>query len=176
MENFKGIVSIDAETNGLWGKPFAIAAIIYDEDYNERERFFARIPDSFVTNEWVKENVLPTLSDLPVTHQNLDEMLGAFAEFWLKCQPFHLPLWHMGHIVEAYLFRLLVEKKLIGEFSAPYDFIEVSNILAMYGYSHDSVDAYAKKYNLPLPEGSTHNPLYDCEVAAKVHYHLLMNQ
>lgn len=173
MKNFKGIISIDAETNGLWGEPFAIAAIVYDEEYNEQDRFFARISDKFVTNGWVKENVLPTLSDLPITHQSLNGMLEGFARFWMKYKGEYQALWHMGHVVESYLFRLMVDKRIIGEWDAPYTFIEVSTALELAGEPADSVDGYAKRHNLELPDGSTHNPLYDCMVAAKVYHHLL---
>ena len=28
--NQKSIISLDAETNGLWGQPFAVSALLYD--------------------------------------------------------------------------------------------------------------------------------------------------
>jgi len=33
------IFSFDAETNGLWGKAFSVAAIVYDESGKEIARF-----------------------------------------------------------------------------------------------------------------------------------------
>lgn len=58
------IMSIDAETNGLWGKAFAIAAILYDEKGKEINKVVYRLPNTSVTNEWVKEKVLPTLENV----------------------------------------------------------------------------------------------------------------
>jgi hypothetical protein len=213
----KKIISIDAETNGLWGKPFAIAAIIYElktvkclyvanhSEYvqaelkfirvlNEEElapqssgytecrvlrvpkwvetnKFIARLPDSAITDKWVKANVLPALASLPVTHGTTYDMLADFAAFYMKHKDADT-LWHMGHVVEAYLFRLLVQNRLIGEWDAPYCPIEVSEHLRQAGEKPDNVDAYAKKIGVTTEYGNTHNPLYDCEVAARVFFHL----
>lgn len=173
MKKHTYILSVDAETDGLWGKSFAIAAIVYDtESGNILNKFTARIPDSFVSNQWVKENVLPTLeNNFPVTHETREEMLADFAVFYNKYREYVPVLWHMGHVVEAQLFRELVELKLIGEWDAPYCPIEVASILETIGYEKpDSVDSYAKENNLEISDyGTTHNPLYDCEVAAKVY-------
>ena len=180
------IISIDAETDGLWGNPFAAAAIVY-EDEKETDKICLRLPDSFVKNQWVKENVLPTLN-FPVTNHpdgalaHLGEVkakqaayemfLRSFADFYMKHKDATV-IWHMGHVVEAFLFREMVRFGLIGEWDAPYCPIEVSETLRKAGEKPDSVDAYAKKYNLQISDyGSTHNPLYDCEVTAKVFFHL----
>ena len=85
-------------------------------------------------------------------------------------------IWHMGHIVETHLFRELKRLGLIGDWDAPYVPIEVSALLAVVGEKPDSVDSYVEKYNIKRPNGSTHNPLYDCEVTAKVFEHLCLNK
>lgn len=185
------IISIDAETNGLWGQPFAIAAIVYEKTpkmaqitntscaetqvgwkWVEIERIALRLPDSFVTEPWVIENVIPTLTGLEPTHQTYESMLGEFAGWYMANQKDATVLYHMGHVVEAFLFRELVRLGYIGQWDAPYLPIDVSNDLRLAGEQADSVDEYAKKYNFAIPTGSTHNPLYDCEVAAKVFFHL----
>jgi len=79
----KKCFSFDAETDGLWGKAFAIAALVYDENGNEIARFMGRLADSVVTNDWVKQNVLPQLSGVPVTHESYEAMLADFAKFYL---------------------------------------------------------------------------------------------
>jgi len=178
------IISIDAETDGLWGKPFAIAAIVYDDKGIEVEKICLRLSNEVVTNEWVKENVLPTLN-FPVTHclnnffaqfsQNEPRkkayraMMFTFAQFYMKHKD-ATALWHMGHVVESFLFRELLRLDLIGEFDAPYLPIEVSAYLEQANEKADSVDEYVEKYHLNISDyGSTHNPLYDCEVAYKVY-------
>ena len=39
----KNVFSFDAETNGLWGKAFAIGAVLY-KNGNETEKFYSRCP------------------------------------------------------------------------------------------------------------------------------------
>lgn len=177
------IISIDAETGGLWGRPFAVAAQVYNfhaypghpdsGQWHCTDIFLARLPDEVVQDEWVIENVLPTL-DFDPEFFNYGEMLESFAEFYLKHKD-ATPLWHMGHVVEAYLFRECVRLGFIGKYDAPYTPIEVHEVLRCKGFKPDSVDSYAKEHKIKLPEGSTHNPLYDCEVAARVYFHLLKN-
>lgn len=171
------ILSLDAETDGLWGKAFAIAAIAYDENANEVARFVARSSEK-VENKWVKENVLPQCSRIAVVGNYL-QLLSAFANFYNSMKERYniTALYHMGHVVEAYLFRELVSNKLIGEWDAPFVPIEVSAYLEMSGERPDSVDTYVQKHDVKLNiEGlSTHNPLYDCEVAYRVFNHIKTN-
>lgn len=212
------IISIDAETDGLWGDPFAVAAIVYelapakklelwayhpgdsnprpffagivDHDYKpqphemvricnperwaETGRFFARRPDYVVENVWVRDNVLPTLVNSPVTHENYGDMLSAFAEFYYANKQDADIVAHCGSPVESHLFRQMRRMELIGEWDAPFPIHEVGTLLLAFGENPKSVDSYAQKHNLEIADyGSTHNPLYDCEVAAKVFLHLM---
>jgi hypothetical protein len=185
------IISIDAETNGLWGNPFAIAAIVYEKrqkphymsnwgptgyEWVEVDRILLRLPDSFVTEPWVIENVLPTLAGIEPTHERYVEMLLEFSQFYLKHKD-ATTLWHMGHVVEAFLFRELVCLGFIAQWDAPYTPIDVANDLRIAGETADSVDKYVAKHGLKISDyGTTHNPLYDCEVAAKVWFHLNENK
>ncbi|EJU22051.1 hypothetical protein HMPREF1143_0452, partial [Peptoanaerobacter stomatis] len=42
--NKKSILSIDAETNGLWGQAFSISALLYDADGTQISEFVGRCP------------------------------------------------------------------------------------------------------------------------------------
>ena len=176
LEENKRYLSLDAETDGLWGNPFAIGMIVYEligGKLVKLEETFWRLPDSVVKNEWVVSNVLPTL-DFPVTHESYEEMLKNFSGKYMSEKNATM-LWHMGHIVESHLFRELHKFGFIGDWDAPYVPVEVSALLAVAGEKADSVDTYAEKYGIGKPTGSTHNPLYDCEVTAKVFEHLCLN-
>lgn len=170
MKKLKRIFSIDAETNGLWGNPFSVAGIVYDIDENnnftEIDRICLRLPNSFVTDSWVIENVLPTLN-FKITHIEYEKMLKDFADFYLKYKEATV-IYHMGHIVETHLFRELHKIKAIGYWDAPYAPLEVAEYLRMVNKDSDSVDNYAEEFNLTTKENNTHNPLYDCEVTAIV--------
>ncbi len=171
----KKIISIDAETNGLWGRPFAIAAVVYSEEGNELERFVARCSIEEEVNPWVASNVLPEMEAIPTTHESYEAMLQTFGEWWLANKEGAEALWHMGHVVEAFLFREMHRVGAIGDWDAPYTPIEVAEMLRNGGYAADSVDSYLEAKGLPKPqvEGGTHNPLYDCMVAAEVYFDLV---
>ena len=172
LEEGKRYMSIDAETDGLWGKPFAVAAVVYrvfEGGLVEDDRI-CLFYGADIKNEWVKANVLSTLNMEP-TNSIYENMLEEFAHFYMEHKDATV-LWHMGHVVEAYLFRELQSLGFIGEWDAPYTPIEVATMLALAGKDPSSVDTYARENEIVLPEGSTHNPLYDCIVAAKVFEHI----
>lgn len=178
------IFSFDAETNGLWGDPFTVAAIVYElqsgGNWVEMDRFIARLSNDAVSDQWSRKNVLPALATMPVTHNNhpanpefdYAEMLSSFATFYHKHRLDADIICHMGYIVEAHLLREMYRLGFIGTESAPYPLYDVSGNLQQAGEDPLNVDKYAAKYNLQIV-GTTHNPLYDCEVAAKVYIHLL---
>lgn len=173
--------------------PIAIGAIIYNENGNVVDTFDLKLPDEFVTNNWVKENVLPNIQNMknfnivriPCLYNKRIEQektyykfLEQFRDFYMKYKKEYDILYHMGHIVESNLFKEMRRLNLLGDFDAPYTPIEVSAYLELAGEPADSVDRYAKKYKVKdiKDYGSTHNPLYDCEVAYKVYRHILLNK
>ncbi len=167
------ILSIDAETDGLWGNPFAIAAIVY-EGTTEVAHFIARLPNETITNTWVKENVLPTLQNVTVTHTDYRSMLQDFAAFYKIYKAEADCICHMGYIVEAHLLREMHRIGAIGDWDAPFPFYDISGNLQAAGENPTSVDEYVKKHQITISHtGSTHNPLYDCEVTARVYMHLM---
>lgn len=188
----KQIFSIDVESNGLWGNPIAIGAIVYDKGGNEIDSFGLKLPDEFVTNNWVRENVLPNIQNMktfnmihiPCLFNNRADkektyykFLEEFRNFYMKYKENFDVLYHMGHVVESNLFKEMKRLNLIGDFDAPYVPIEVSAYLQMAGEPADSVDKYVEKYKVLTEDyGSTHNPLYDCEVAYKSYRHILLNK
>lgn len=171
----KKIFSFDAETDGLWGQAFAIGALVYDENGAEIARFVGRLPDSEVTDAWVRENVLPKITDIPVTHSDYDSLLASFAEFYKANKEGADIVVHMGYIVEAKVLRDLHDKGLIGDWDGPYPLYDVSGNLQAAGADPTSVDKFAAEHGLSVGEfaGGTHNPLYDSAVTAAVYRHLI---
>lgn len=170
----KKIFSFDAETNGLWGEAFSIAAIVYDEQGNETTRFIGRTEIAGDINPWVKDNVLPTMEGIPVTHENYDALLADFAKFYLANKADAAIIAHMGFIVEVKLLRDAHDRGFIGDWDGPYPLIDIAGNLQQAGEDPTSVDKYVAKYGLQVRDfGTTHNPLYDSEVAAVVYRHLL---
>lgn len=170
----KKIFSFDAETNGLWGEAFSIGALVFDENGSEIARFVGRLPDEAVTDEWVSENVLPQLTELPVSHKDYDSLLADFARFYLANKADADIVVHMGVPVESKLLIDMHARGLIGDWDGPYPLLDVSGLLAQAGEDPTSVDGYVRKHGLEVPNfGTTHNPLYDSAVAAVVYRHLL---
>ncbi len=169
----KKIFSFDAETNGLWGQAFSIAVLVF-EDGVETSRFIGRCPIEGDMNPWVAENVLPTMQDIPVTHEGYDALLADFAKFYLANKADAAVIAHMGFIVEVKLLRDMHERGFIGDWDGPYPLIDIAGNLQQAGEDPTSVDKYIEKFGLQVRDfGTTHNPLYDSEVAAVVYRHLL---
>lgn len=166
------IFSFDAETNGLWGKAFSIAAIVYDNGV-EVSRFIGRCPIEGEINSWVAENVLPKMEDISVSHDSYDELLKSFAEFYLANKADASIIVHMGVPVESSLLKDAHSRGYIGDWDGPYPLIDVAGNLQQAGENPTSVDGYVSKFGLKVTEGNTHNPLYDSEVAAVVFQHLM---
>lgn len=168
------IFSFDAETDGLWGQAFAIGALVYDENGAEIARFVGRLPDSAVAEKWVREDVLPELADLPVTHETYDALLADFARFYLANKDRADVVVHMGYIVEAKILRDMHDRGLIGDWDCPYPMFDVSGNMQAAGADPTSVDRFAAKYRLAVGgfAGGTHNPLYDAAVTAAVYRYL----
>ena len=147
----------------------------FDEQGVEIAQFVGRLPDTKVTDAWVIDNVLPKIGNIPVTHQTYDELLASFADFYKANKEGCDVIVHMGFIVEVKVLRDLHERKLIGDWDAPYPLLDVSGNLQQAGEDPTSVDKYVQKHGLSVGEfeGGTHNPLYDSAVAAVVYRHLV---
>jgi hypothetical protein len=167
---YNKIISIDAETDGLWGRPFAVAMTVYDEKDKEIDKFISMQKYAPITDNWVLENVIPALSDITPDAESYLDLLEKSAEFYMKHKENATVICHVGHIVEANLIREWHDNGFIGDWDAPYPLIDVSAMLQLLGEDPVSVDAFAKKYCIYTTDyGTTHNPLYDCEVAARVY-------
>ena len=167
-------LSFDAETNGLWGQAFAIAAVIY-EDGKEVSTFLGRCPIEEDVNGWVAENVLPQMEGIPETYGSYSEMLKAFADYYQKEKKGANIIVHMGVPVESQLFRDMHTAGFIGDWDAPYPLIDIAGNLQQAGFDPTSVDTYNKDHGLEVPacEGGTHNPLFDSRAAALCYLHLM---
>jgi hypothetical protein len=173
VKYMKNILSIDAETNGLYGDAFAIGAILYSSEGHEVARFVGRLPDGVVTSDWVKENVLPQLRGMEIKYSSYTDLLKAFYEFYMEHRN-AIVIGHMIVPVEAKLFIDAQRYGFIGEFDGPYPFIDISDRLEYTGFNPTSVDEYVEKFKLEIGDfqGGTHNPLYDAAAAAAVYFHL----
>lgn len=168
------IFSWDCETNGLWGQCFAIGAVIYENGI-ETKTFYARCPITDAVNPWVSENVLPEMKMLQITHSSYEEMLKAFATFFIENKENADVIFHMGCPVEARMILDMHDHGYIGDWDGAYPWLDVCGCLKQAGFDPTSVDAYNEKNNIKVPQttGGTHNPLYDCRATALCYMSLM---
>ena len=129
------VLSMDAETNGLWGQAFAIGAILYSEDGSEAARFVGRCPiQGEKVNPWVAENVLPQMEAIPIDHTYLagGGMSGhqKFAENTNRCifatglMVINSKRWRETHLLE----RALEAVKYYGDRLRMFDLDILNNV------------------------------------------------
>lgn len=187
----KSFISIDCETNGLWGKPYAVAMVVYHNG-QPTDTFCLSCPIEGELDAWLIQNPsLVTVTNSEVT--TYDEMMRLAAEFyhfhstrnddgevveaWGNPDHNTTPvLYHCGMVVEGGFFRTLREMELIGAFDAPMAPIEVADFLRSAGENPASVDGYIAKHGLATAAGEMHNPLYDAIQAATAYLHLIENR
>ena len=167
----KKVFSFDAETNGLWGQAFSVAAVVREEDGSIKE-WIGRCPIEGETNSWVKNNVLPEMEGIKVSHESYENLLRDFMKFYMENKEGADIIVHMGIPVESKLFIDAHDKGIIGDWDAPFPLIDISALPEI----GTSVDSFNEKNGIVVPDltGKTHNPLYD-SYAALFAYEKVMN-
>lgn len=77
------ILSFDVESNGLHGEAFAAGAVLITLQGEIVDEFNGRCPIKGEVDDWVKENVLPAMKDMPENYGSTKELRGAFWQ-WYK--------------------------------------------------------------------------------------------
>lgn len=173
----KKTLSLDAETNGLWGKAFSIVGIVYDEAGKEIDRFIGRCPIEEEINSWVRDNVLPQMTGIEENLGSYEELLRAFFAWRAPYRAAGVQeLVHVGTPVETRLYIDAHSMNIIGDGDGPYPLLDPSSIPEI----GDSVNAYNDIYGISpdseLYGGGTHNPFYDAAAAYVAYRHWLLNR
>jgi hypothetical protein len=78
------IFVFDVESTSLFGTGFAVGAIVMNEWTQEIDRFELLSEEGMaMANDWVRENVIPSLKDIPTCKTDL-ELRNKFYDFYLK--------------------------------------------------------------------------------------------
>ncbi len=180
------ILSVDAETNGLYGRPFCVGAVCTD-DGGPTEVFTARCTIDEPVDPWVQDNVLPALADIPVHWDQANSaswagdpytaLLADFADWFDAHKGGATVIAHVGVPVEARLFADMVRLLDRGPFSGPFPLHDLATLLHAVGCDPASADGYLLANGLAVPNWAAtslpHNPLYDAVVAEVAWRHLL---
>jgi len=164
----KKVFSVDVETDGLYGAPFAIAAVVWDRDACTTVDKFEGLVDFVCHDEWVADNVVPIFAEKKPTYAHLEDMLNAFWDFWRKHSgEGTVVVAHCANPVEAGLFRRCVELDLDQrKFQGPMIIHDVGTLLLMMGADPHSINDFLKKHEIEPPlTGVDHDPSYDAEIA-----------
>jgi hypothetical protein len=80
----KNLFVFDCESTNLHGTTFAFGCIVADKTGKEIDRFeLLSLEGKEKASPWVKENVMPSLSDMPTCETDL-ELRNRFFEFYMK--------------------------------------------------------------------------------------------
>lgn len=172
------ILSIDVESNGLYGQGFVIAALLYSNG-KYKEVYCGRCEIDGATDEWVEKNVIPIIGNIPVTNKSYKSLLEEFIDFYMKNKEGADVIVHMGFPVEAKIFIDAHNLGLIGDFDGPYPLIDIS----AYPEIGTSVDNYIMVNNIELSMPldilvgtTTHNPIFDAIFACEAYIHYNSNK
>lgn len=160
-------LSLDVESNGLHGAAFAVGAVLMKADGELIDSFKGRIPIRGQTDSWVKENVLPKLSDFPINFRSAKAMRSAFWEWFMQAKPrADYVLVNNGYPVEA---RFLLASqaddiKQRGQYH-PFPLLELNSLLLAAGIKPLAEKNRLVKAEISGQEILHHNPLWDAKVA-----------
>ena len=183
------IISIDVESNGLYGQPFCVGAIELDWGGRILRQFLARCPLDEVEDGWMMENIWPKLKDVEETHESLELMERAFIEWFSmvitsrhkrnsKVKP--IVLVDVGFPVDTrFLYAAFHRMSRDSRRSygdavklSPYPLLDLGSILAGIGRDPDEdrrVLASWLREGAPPGEirnGKLHHPIWDAETSA----------
>lgn len=166
------VISIDAESNGLAGRAFCVGMTLSDSTGELDFRVFRCPVGEVAVNDWVRDNVLPAITDVPETLAEYPFLLAevyATIDRWGGRQ---VPL--IAHVAWPVEARLLLDV-YSGErvWDGPYPLIDVASMLLAKGHDPFTVDGYLAAHGIDKPEGSPHHPLYDARAAERCYRHLM---
>ena len=164
----KNIFSFDCETDGLYGETFAVGVFVLSPEGLIIDKFSGISQVEEVTNDWVKENVIPNLEGLQ-KYPTCKQMRNAFWKFWMKHRgtgekSLCTAIADFGIPVESGFFKQCVLDDLDNrQWNAPYPLHEVETLLIAKGVEPDTNRI---KYSEINPNTvKQHNPVDDALVS-----------
>ena len=152
----KNLFVFDCESTSLHGSTFAVGCIVTDQKGNEIDRFeLLSLEGKEKAGDWVKQNVIPNLEDMPTCKTDL-ELRTTFFEFYMKhkdtCEIFS----DCNFPVETNFLTTVVNDDIVNrEWSMPYPLKDISTIVDI---NIDRCKVYEEKTGLILRK---HNPTDD---------------
>ena len=152
----------DAETDGLYGEAFAIAAVVMDGHGELIDLFSKKCIAPGVFDEWTRKNCLPYLDDMEnCKSRNL--LISEFWDFYIKWKDRCISVADVPCPVEANLLRTCVKiDEPDRRFMAPFPLIDVASVLYAKG-----IDPLIDRLEFSGHNGDKHNPIDDAIASVK---------
>ena len=167
----RDLIVIDVESNGLYGQPFCVGAVLMDQGGRVLGQFLGRCGLDQVEDEWVLEHVIPAL-DINENYRDLKDMEKAFIEWFAGVQREDRLTPHVivdvGFPVDGgFLYHLGMREDKHGELwreLSPYPLYDLGSILAGLGIDPDVDRLEFAESLIGVAKGKKHNPLWDAEL------------
>jgi len=174
----KKVMIIDVATNGAWGKPWAIASIVFNKNGGVDHKFIANVgcESEELTNDYSVQHAKRL--GMKATVKDSKEALIKFINFYMMHRSQVTVLTYMGYISEANIFRCAVDMDLLKTNEAPYPLLDIASHLDAIGYASTSVDEYNEIYDTldayenDLKGMHPHHPLYNCYAIFACYEHI----
>lgn len=152
------IFCFDVESDGLYGEGFAYGAVVFDEQGLEISYSQLCCLEG-IQDQWVKENCLPYLTDLPKA-ESRQRVRQSFWRFFMKWKEQCHVFSDVVYPVDAQFLRQCAQEN-DGAWDAPYPLLDVASI--MFACGEDPLADGALYTGI---KGNAHHPLYDARVSA----------
>jgi len=164
----KHFFSIDVESMGLLGKPFAVGWVVVDEQNDEKEEGYLRCSHntkgvSLEDMEWMHENVFPHLSE--ANCEDLKELIDEFWAAWERANKKYENLTMVCDVpfpVETNFLSTCLQELGLGRNASPYPLIDVASVLLASG--RDPLGDY-DRHGKEFP---AHHPTNDARQSARL--------
>ena len=159
----RDLLVVDVESNGLWGQPFAVAAVRMTPGGRILRTFAMRCNIDEVPDEWIVENEIEELLEKLPKVEDVRTLMEEFIG-WYSGEGERNTFVDTGFPVD-YRFMDLMRWDTTWQAFSPYPLYDISSIIMTAG-DPPNVDRleYAKEL-IGEKAGVAHNPLWDAEVS-----------
>lgn len=169
------VLSIDAETNGLYGRAFAVGAVFTDDQRPDGtvDALLVTCPVEGELDPWVAENVPLELRQNPSV-DSYAELLDELWKFYDEHRENTDVIAHVAFPVETTLLRDMVTAA--PDRQGPFPLLDVASVLKARGFDPTSVDAYNQAHRLwtgQFRSFAPHHPVGDAWAAERAYRHLM---
>lgn len=174
MKDFldRDIIVIDVESNGLYGQPFCVGAVLMDQGGRVLGEFLGRCGIDEVEDEWVLENVIPVLQ-INENYPSLTALEEGFLQWFVGVHRADQPKPHVLVDVSfpvdgGFLYRLGLRGDDYGKMwrdLSPYPLYDLASIFAGLGIDPDINRLEFAGPLIGTAKGAKHHPLWDAEVS-----------